>query len=119
MTEILTVRDFFKRFPNDEACLDHIMAVRFGHRHECSTCGVVSTFHKIEGRKAYACAACGAHLYPQAGTIFQDSRTPLQIWFYAIYLFVVTRHGVSGKELQRQLGVTYKTAWRMGQQIRD
>ena len=52
------------------------------------------------------------------GPIFQDTRTPLQVWFYAIYLFVTTRHGVSGKELQRTLGVTYKTAWRMGQQIR-
>jgi transposase-like protein len=58
-------------------------------------------------------------LYPCAGTIFQDSRTALQIWFYAIYLFVTTRHGVSGKELERTLGVTYKTAWRMGQQIRQ
>ena len=48
----------------------------------------------------------------------QDTRTPLQLWFYAIYLFVTTRHGVSGKELQRSLGVTYKTAWRMGQHIR-
>lgn len=53
-----------------------------------------------------------------AGTIFQDSRTSLTVWFYAIYLFVTTRHGVSGKELERQLGVTYKTAYRMGQQIR-
>ena len=58
------------------------------------------------------------HVYPTAGTVFQDTRTPLQVWFYAIYLFVTTRHGVSGKELQRALGVTYKTAWRMGQQIR-
>ena len=57
-------------------------------------------------------------MYPCAGTIFQDSRTPLRVWFYAIYLFVTTRHGVSGKELERTLGVTYKTAWRMGQQIR-
>jgi transposase-like protein len=48
-----------------------------------------------------------------------EGSTSLQSWFYAIYLFVTTRHGVSGKELQRTLGVTYKTAWRMGQQIRD
>ena len=62
--------------------------------------------------------AAGNHVYPTAGTIFQDTRTPLQVWFYAIYLFVTTRHGMSGKELQRTLGVTYKTAYRMGQQIR-
>lgn len=113
-----TVRDFFQQFPDDDACLHHVMEVRFGLRHVCRDCGVEATFHRLANRKAYSCAQCGAHLYPCAGTIFQDSRTPLQLWFYAIFLFVTTRHGVSGKELQRQLGVTYKTAWRMGQQIR-
>ncbi len=114
-----SVRDFFKRFPNDDVCLDHIMEQRFGLKCFCSTCGVETTFHRIKERKAYSGAGCGHHIYPQAGTIFQDSRTPLQVWYYAIYLFLATRHGVSGKELQRTLGVTYKTAWRMGQQIRD
>lgn len=113
-----TVRDFFDRFPSDEACLDHVMAVRYGMRHECRKCGQDATFHRLAKRRAYSCSRCGAHVYPCAGTIFEDSRTSLQHWFYAIFLFVVTRHGVSGKELQRQLGVTYKTAWRMGHQIR-
>lgn len=115
----MTVREFFQRFPTEEACLEHVMTVRFGLRHTCAKCGIESTFHRLEKRPAYSCAACGAHVYPCAGTILQDTRTPLQLWFYAIYLFVVTRHGVSGKELQRQLGVTYKTAWRMAQQIRQ
>jgi transposase len=114
----LTVGEFFARFPDDDACLNHIMEVRFGMRHVCQACGVEGTFHKLAGRRAFSCAHCGDHVYPCAGTIFQDSRTPLRIWFYAIYLFVTTRHGVSGKELERTLGVTYKTAWRMGQQIR-
>lgn len=116
--EKLTVKDFFKRFPNDDSCLEHIMAVRYGMKHFCRACGVESTFHKLANRKAYCCASCGDNLYPCAGTIFQDSRTGLQTWFYAIYLFVTTRHGVSGKELQRATGVTYKCAYRMGQQIR-
>lgn len=115
----LTVREFFKRFPDDDACLHHVMEVRYGTRHACERCGVDSTFHRLANRKAYSCANCGAHVYPCAGTIFQDSRTPLQLWFYAIFLFVTTRQGVSGKELERTLGVTYKTAWRMGQQIRQ
>lgn len=118
MQDKFTVKDFFQRFPNDDACLQHIMDVRYGMRHICRKCGVESTFHKLENRKAYCCASCGDNLYPCAGTIFQDSRTSLQTWFYAIYLFVNTRHGVSGKELQRALGVTYKCAYRMGQQIR-
>src|SRR5581483_3904971 len=114
----LTVGEFFARFPDEDACLSHIMEVRYGQRHKCAACGAEGTFHKLTDRRAFSCAHCGAHLYPTAGTIFQDTRTPLQVWFYAIYLFVTTRHGVSGKELQRTLGVTYKTAWRMGQQIR-
>jgi ISXO2-like transposase domain/Transposase zinc-ribbon domain len=114
----LTVGEFFARFPDEDACLNHIMEVRYGLRHTCAACGVYSTFHKLADRRAFSCARCGHHIYPTAGTIFQDTRTPLQVWFYAIYLFVTTRHGVSGKELQRTLGVTYKTAWRMGQQIR-
>ncbi len=113
-----TVKDFFERFPNDDACLEHVMEVRFGMRHSCQKCGVESTFHKLANRKAYSCAQCGNNLYPCAGTIFEDSRTSLQTWFYAIFLFVNTRHGVSGKEIQRATGVTYKTAWRIGQHIR-
>jgi len=119
MPSKLTVRQFFEKFPSDEACLEHVMSVRYGLRHECRKCRKDATFHRLEGRRAYSCAACGDHLYPCAGTIFQDSRTSLQLWFYAMYLFIATRHGVSGKELERSLGVTYKTAYRMGQQIRD
>jgi transposase-like protein len=52
------------------------------------------------------------------GTPFERSHTPLQKWFYAMYLFTTSRHGVPAKELQRQLGVTYKTAWRMGHELR-
>lgn len=119
MADKITVRDFFNDFPTDDACLDHIMEVRYGMRHPCRKCGQEATFHRVSERRAYACSRCGDHVYPCADTIFQDSRTSLQLWFYAIYLFVTTRHCVSGKELQRQLGVTYKCAYRMGQQIRD
>ena len=120
ITRKLTVRDFFKRFPDEETCLEHVMTVRHGHRHNCGACGAVdATFHRLENRKAYACAHCGDNLYPCAGTIFEKSRTPLQLWFYAIFLFISTRHGVSGMELHRQLGVTRKTGYRMGMQIRQ
>ena len=113
-----SLREFFAEFPDDDACLTRVMEVRHGLRHVCAKCGKDSTFHKLADRRAFSCAHCGNHVYPCAETIFKDSRTPLQTWFYAIYLFIATRHGVSGKELQRSLGVTYKCAYRMGQQIR-
>jgi transposase len=106
--QAFSVREFFARFPDDAACLDHVMTVRYGMRHVCAKCEKDATFHRLANRPAYSCANCGHHVYPCAGTIFQDTRTPMQVWFYAIYLFVTTRHGVSGKELQRTLGVTYR-----------
>jgi len=115
-----SVREFFQRFPDEQACLEHIMAVRFGGTLiDCPKCGVEGQFHKLRDRRVYACPNCLFQIAPTANTILHDTRTPLVSWFYAMYLFCTTRHGVSGKELQRQLGVTYKTAWRMGQQIRQ
>jgi transposase len=69
------------------------------------------------GLGTYACME-GCHTYPCAGTIFEHSSTPLKLWFHAMYLMTATRNGVSAKEIQRQLGVTYKCAWRIGHQLR-
>jgi transposase len=115
-----SVRDFFARFPDEQSCLVHIMRVRFGGTTLiCRSCGAEGEFHKLRDRRVFACPHCLFQIAPTANTILHDTRTPLVSWFYAMYLFCTTRHGVSGKELQRQLGVTYKTAYRMGQQIRD
>jgi len=115
----LTIRQFFKTFPDDDSCLEHVFQCRFGQDYDCPKCEKSTKWHKLQSERAYSCQYCGHHLHPTVGTLFEKSRTPLQLWFYAIYLFTTTRHGVSGKELQRQLGVTYKTAWRMGHEIRE
>jgi transposase-like protein len=114
----ISVREFLGTFNTDEACLNHLFNVRFGQGHTCPKCERKAKWYRIQAERAYSCQWCGNHLHPTVGTPFEDSRTPLQFWFYAIYLFTTSRHGVSGKELQRQLGVTYKTAWRMGHEIR-
>ena len=114
----LTFKEFFQTFPDDETCLDHLMKVRYGFEHTCRKCERASKFSRVSSQRAYACQFCGDHVYPCVGTPFEASRTSLQTWFYAIYLFTTSRHGVSAKELQRQLGVTYKCAWRMGHEIR-
>jgi transposase-like protein len=119
MKDTLTVQDFFKRFPTDGDCLDHLMKIKFGEVIECPKCKKTGTFHRIKKIPAYSCQWCGHHIHPMADTPFQDSSTPLQKWFYAMYLFTTSRHGVPAKELQRQLGVTYKCAWRMAHQIRE
>lgn len=118
MAKQFTIQEFFKRFSDDDVCLDHLMEVRYGHEIDCPKCSKHGRFTRIRKQLAYQCAWCGHHIHPMAGTPFERSRTSLQSWFYAMYLFTTTRHGVPAKELQRQLGVTYKTAWRMGHEIR-
>jgi transposase len=114
-----TIREFLARFSEDEQCLEHLFNVRFGEGHVCPKCSKASKWFRFQAERAYACQWCGYHLHPTVGTPFEDSRTPLQLWFYAIYLFTTSRHGVPAKELERQLGVTYKTAWRMAHLIRQ
>ena len=112
------VQSFFKRFPDDEACLTHLFENSYGQGHECPKCKKSAKWYRIKAERAYSCQWCGHHLHPTVGTPFAKSRTSLQLWFFAIFLFVKSRNGVSAKELERQLGVTYKTAWRMGHEIR-
>jgi len=114
-----TFKEFQAEYPNDEACLAKLMEVNYGGTEiTCPGCGTDTTFHLMNTRKAYACQDCGHHIYPCAGTIFHKSRTNLTKWFFAMYLMTSTRHGVAAKELERQLGVTYKCAWRMAHEFR-
>jgi transposase len=84
----------------------------------CEKCGKERKHHRVTGRPAYACDYCGSMISPMAGTIFEKSSTSLRTWFYAMYLMSATRCGISAKQIQRETGVTYKTAWRMFKQIR-
>jgi transposase len=114
-----TIHDFNRDFPDDHACLDYIRDLIYPDGIECRGCERVTKHHRLNGRKAYSCDRCGTHVYPLAGTIFEKSRTPLKSWFYAMHLIASTRCGISAKQLERELGVTYKCAWRMFHQIRD
>ena len=115
-----TLQDFFKRFPNDNACLEHLKEKRYpGGVTYCEKCCQERKHHRVTGRPAYACDHCGSMISPMAGTIFEKSSTSLRTWFYAMYLMGSTRCGISAKQIQRETGVTYKTAWRMFKQIRS
>jgi transposase-like protein len=115
-----TVKQFRADFPNDDVCLETIFKERYGDVDVCPRCGVMDAkFYRVRGRKCYACKDCSYQLHPLAETIFHKSSTPLTDWFYAIYLFSVSKNGVAAKELERHLGVTYKTAHRMARQIRS
>ncbi len=111
-----------REYPDDSTCLDKLWRERFaadGHHAACPKCKRERKFHRIKTRACYACDSCGWQIYPTKGTIFEKSTTSLQLWFYAMYLMASTRCGISAKQLERELGVTYKTAWRMFNKIRS
>jgi transposase-like protein len=111
-----TIKNLKNDFPNDDACLDFIFKNRWPKGLTCPNCEKKDFYH-VKGRKSYACK-CGYQVSPTEGTIFHKSSTPLTLWFHAIFLMSQSKNGVAAKELERQLGVTYKCAWRMAQQIR-
>jgi len=115
-----TIEDFNRQFPTDDACFEHLREERFpdGIAH-CQTCEQERQHHRVKGRPVYACDECLTQISPMAGTIFEHSSTSLRLWYYAMYLMASTRCGISAKQIQRETGVTYKTAWRMFRQIRS
>jgi transposase-like protein len=115
----MTYTEFLRLFPDNTACLDYLKAKFYADGTECPSCGKPSKFHRIKGRSAYSCQYCRHQVYPTAGTIMHKSTTSLQLWFWAIYLMSSTRCGISAKQLEREIGITYKTAHRMFKQIRS
>lgn len=107
-----TTLHFQHEFLDDDACLAYIFNKKYSRLPD------FNKYYKVRDRKCYAHSETGIQIHPTAGTVFHKSSTKLSLWFYAIHLFAASKNGVSAKELQRQLGVTYKCAYRIGQQIR-
>lgn len=120
-----SVTEFLADFPDDAACLEHLWRMRYspdGEHAHCPRCGCERVFKRYatkQQRQSWTCTACGLHVHPTAGTIFHRSSTSLRLWFHAMYLMTSTRCGISAKQLERELGVHYKTAWRMFNRIRN
>jgi transposase-like protein len=116
--ERYTVTQFNEDFPNDDTCLEWLKNHLYPDGIFCPKCNKITKHHKVVSRPSYSCDYCGHHFHPTVGTIFEKSTTPLKLWFHAIYLMSSTRCGISAKQIEREIGVTYKTAWRMFKQIR-
>ncbi|MBM3939766.1 MAG: IS1595 family transposase [SAR202 cluster bacterium] len=119
-----SLMEFMQQFPDDASCLDFLWRQRFtpdGEHARCPKCEQERVFRKYESQQlasAWTCTGCGHHLHPLVGTIFEKSSTSLHLWFYAMYLMASTRCGISAKQMERELGVTYKTAWRICHMVR-
>ena len=120
-----TLIEFMREYPDDATCLEYLWRTRYapdGETAHCPKCDRDRRFKKYAcatRRQSWTCTGCGHHVHPTAGTIFHKSSTSLHLWFYAIYLMTSTRCGISAKQLERELGVKYRTAWRMFTKIRN
>lgn len=108
------LRELQSEFPNDEACLEYLFDTL--HTRECS-CG--GRYTRLQARKQFQCSKCRFQIAPMAGTIFEKSSTPLTLWFHAVFIFSNAKSGISAKEMERQLNVTYKCAYRILKLIRE
>ena len=117
--------EFMREFPDDDACLEWLWRTRYsrdGNARPLPEVRQAAGLQEVRDGPAAPVVdlhGCGHHLHPTAGTIFHKSSTSLHLWFYAMYLVTSSKTGVSAKHLERELGVTYKTAWRMFNLIRN
>ena len=114
----MTFLQLIKRFKTEKDVVDHFIKVRYKNQLHCPHCGSVRVVRYKSKIKLFQCNDCNNTFSPFKNTIFEKSRTDLRKWVYAIHLIINAKKGISGCQLQREIGVTYKTAWRMLQQIR-
>ena len=110
--------EFYNEFATEEKCQDFLAKQRWGDEIVCPKCGTVGikAYKLASGR--LKCAECRSPFTVRMGSVFEDSKLPLQKWFFAIYLCTSLKKGVSSIQLSKYLGVTQKTAWFMLQRIR-
>ncbi|HUD06932.1 MAG TPA: IS1595 family transposase [Candidatus Saccharimonadales bacterium] len=109
--------DFYKRFATEDACIDYLEQTRWGDSPICPRCGCVDVY-RCRSRRIFKCTGCEKQFTARIGTIFEESRLPLQKWFLAIYLLTSHKKGVSSIQISKHLGITQKSAWHMLHRIR-
>jgi len=109
--------EFEKKFATEEQCREYLFNLRYPGGFACINCGSEKVWHIR--RHTYRCQKCRRDYSVLAGTIFQDSHTPLVVWFRAIWYIVAQKQGTSALNLQRILGLgSYQTAWTMLHKLR-
>ena len=112
-----SMAEFEERFSTESACRDYFFSVRWPEGWRCPRCASEGGWRN--GRGLVECRRCGHQSSLTAGTVFHGTKTPLRLWFKAIFLMVAQKNGVSAKALQHLLGVSYPTAWTWLQKLRS
>ena len=114
----MNLPQLIERFGSEDKCRAYLEELRWPDGVECPRCQS-KKISRIADRKQYECSDCRYQFSVTAGTIMHDSHLPLWKWFLAIYLVTESKKGISAKQLQRMLAVSYKTAWYLCHRIRD
>ena len=114
----LDLPTMIERYGTEEKCRDFLSELRWPHGAECPRC-FTRDAAPIPKRRQLRCRSCDYRFSVTVGTVFADSHLPLWKWFLATYLIIESKKGISAKQLERTLGVTYKTAWYLGHRIRS
>lgn len=112
MADELSLTGFYERFPDDDACWNHLREHRWDEdAFMCPACGEDERWGLIETRKLFECYECGRQTSITAGTVLEDTKLDLHTWFLAAFLVLTTKKGLSTLELARKIGVSEKTGW--------
>ena len=117
----MDVFSFFEKFPTELSIIEYFIGIRYPNGATCPHCGAVKykIYKEPKYPKIFNCKNCFNTFSVFKDTIFEKSDTDLRKWFYAIHLILNSKKGISGYQLQREIKVTYKTAWRMLKKIRE
>lgn len=117
-TNFKTLAQFLAHFKDEETCRKHFEVVRFVKGDYCPHCKYTKIQRFADGKR-YRCAKCKKDFTIKTGTLFGESKIPMQKWFIAIYLLTTRKKGISSIELAANVGVSQKTAWFMDHRIRE
>ena len=110
-------------FQDEHKAREYLEALRWANGVVCPHCGVVGDHYKLEGKShrpgLWKCHGCREQFSVTVGTVFESSKIKLHIWLQACHWMSASKKGVSAKQLERMLGVSYKTAWFMAHRIRE
>lgn len=110
--------EFLGKFSTEKDMVDFYLKTRYSNKLTCNHCQSEKVYQRRNNLKLFDCNTCGNTFSPFKETIFKKSSTDLRKWMYAIYVLLNGKKNISALQLQREVGVTYKTAWRMLRQIR-
>lgn len=118
MTSAMNLPELFEKFGSEENCRAYLEELRWPNGVECPRCESDS-ISRISTRNQLDCNQCRYRFSATSGTLFHDSHLPLSKWFMAVYLMGESKKGISAKQMERMLAVSYKTAWYLAHRIRD